>query len=720
MIFDTKQIEAAIFDMDGTMFDTERLRMRMIQQASKEIYGETISEEILIKSLGLSAKAAEDVAKEAHKDFPYAQVRKLADELEVNWTKQNGVPVKDGLFNVLERLKKNDVLIALATSSRREIAEQYLLNAGVMHFFDITVCGDEIKRGKPNPDIFLKAASELNCDPSKCLVFEDSKNGLLSALGAGTLPIYIKDIKDPDDELLEKVFKRYESMKDFVLDLSLYTPVMKPPLINEHFPQSTDAFKAGIHGFGAIGGGYLSQIFLHWDGYTRPERITGATSNTLLKDLINAFGKYTIKYESIAYHQVIRGIDIISLNDRDAMNKMYIESDIIGLSLPEIAIKTESKSVAFGLLARHRAQKKSITLLIVMNKLGASKYFKRHLLKALKTITDDEEAQTIIKNTYFCETVVNRMVSKISPTNVLKQLHLNNSEIRNTISDSLTNINELENYFFNNLKKGKKQKENEIESSLHLMTDKISNFMFQVSKLNNLNIDLFSSEPDILIYADDNSPLMKILRQVKTVANIDVMQNIKNKLSNGTHAIIAWYSSLLGYKTIGQGIGDRRVYLLAKRIMENEIRPFLVNETPELKNYILGFIGNFIKRCRLSFKDSCHRVGRDPLRKLQKDERVLGNIQAAQSLGLSTENLELGVACAILYSLTTALEKDKEAMRIKELYQKRNSVSDVLCYDGDYNGSAYKGLNIETDFELILRIQNKLEKLQVSLEIEED
>lgn len=719
MIFDNKEIEAAIFDMDGTMFDTERLRMRMIQQASKEIYGEMISEEILIKSLGLSAKAAEELAREVHKDFPYKEVRKLADELEVNWTKQNGVPVKDGLFNVLERLKKNDVLIALATSSRREIAEQYLLNAGVIHFFDITVCGDEIKKGKPNPDIFLKAASQLNCEPNKCLVFEDSQNGLISALSAGTIPIYIKDIKDPDEEILEKVYKRYLSMKDFVLDLSLYTPIMKVPLINEHFPQSTDAFKAGIHGFGAIGGGYLTQIFLHWDGYTRPSKITGATRNTFLKDLINAFGKYTIKYEGIAYHQIIRGVDIIDLDDRISIDKMYIESDIIGLTLPEIAIKTEAKSIALGLLARYYAQKKPLTLLIVMNKIGATKYVKRHILKALKILTDEKEAKAVLNHTIFCETVVNRMVSTIPNIDILKQLKDNISQMRGTIYDYLPDIKEFESSFLNNLKRGKRQKENQMAYNLNMMKDRISNFMFHVSKLNDLNIDLFSSEPDILIYADD-SPLLRTLRQVKTVSNIDVMQNIKNKLSNGTHAIVAWYSSLLGYKTIGQGIGDRRVYILAKRIMENEIKPFLVNETPELKNYISGFIENFIKRCRSSFRDSCHRVGRDPLRKLQKNERVLGNIKVAQSLGLNTQNLELGVACAILYSLTTALQKDKEAMKIKEIYQRRGKIKDILCYDGEYESAFYEGLDEEIDFELISRIEQKFEKLQMSLEIEEE
>ncbi|MFW0694656.1 HAD family hydrolase, partial [Aliarcobacter butzleri] len=86
-------------------------------QASKQIFGESLSEEILTQCLGLSVKASEELIKKQYdENYPYIEIRKLADELEINWTKQNGVPIKEGLFNVLERLKKNGILIALATS----------------------------------------------------------------------------------------------------------------------------------------------------------------------------------------------------------------------------------------------------------------------------------------------------------------------------------------------------------------------------------------------------------------------------------------------------------------------------------------------------------------------------------------------------------------------------------------------------------------------------
>jgi Predicted phosphatase/phosphohexomutase len=100
-------------------------------------------------------KKAEALAK-AHngEDFPYAQIRQRADELELEYVRNHGVPIKPGLLEVLERLRKSGLTLAVATSSRRAIAEEYLINANVLKYFDITVCGDEVSQGKPHPEIF--------------------------------------------------------------------------------------------------------------------------------------------------------------------------------------------------------------------------------------------------------------------------------------------------------------------------------------------------------------------------------------------------------------------------------------------------------------------------------------------------------------------------------------------------------------------------------------
>jgi len=720
MIFQNKTLEGAIFDMDGTMFDTERLRFRMLKQASKEIFGTEISDKILYDSLGVSAVTAENLAKTCYgSDYPYKKIRERADELERGYVRGHGVPVKEGLYNLLERLKKNGVLLALATSSRREIAEEYLLNAKVLRFFDVVVCGDEVEKGKPNPEIFLKAANELNCELSKCFIFEDSHNGLLAASAAGGVPIFFKDIKELVPEVKKLAFKSYEKMTDFIDELALEMPKMPLPSLNEHFPQSVGYVVAGIHGFGAIGGGYLTQIFNHWDGYIRPQQIIGVTNDTLIRKLVNALGKYRVKYESLAYFQNFSNVTLVDIAEEESVIDMYKRANIIGLALPEQAIKSQAKLIAKGLIGRYNNTGESLTILVVMNKVNSARYVRTHVANAIKELVGEELSRKIVKNTFFTETVVNRMVSRIPDATILSNLQNELYKMHKSIleySGKIKEIMEISEAYFTEINATRKKKV--AEKTLYetiKVADKVSfatQFADEVSKL---NVTLFSSEPDMPLYASKGSPLLERLRQIVTVEDIKAMQEIKNKLSNGPHAVIAWYSALLGYKTIGQGMGDPRVSKLAEKIIKNEIKPALLIENPDYKQYLNSFAQIFLKRCRASFKDSCSRVGRDPMRKLQAGERVIGAIHLSQKHGLTTRGLEFGAATAIMYSLVLTNENDPETVKIKEIYEKNHSIEDVLTYNGDYNKSKYAGLNPKEDHDLIMRIKEDFEALKKEL-----
>ncbi|AJA46609.1 haloacid dehalogenase superfamily, subfamily IA [Clostridium pasteurianum DSM 525 = ATCC 6013] len=722
MIFENKKVNAAIFDMDGTMFDTERLRMKMLKDASKMLYGESIDDQILIDSLGLSAKSSEALAKERYgKDYPYKEIRKKADELELQYVRKNGVPIKEGLIDVLERLKRNGVLLAVATSSRRVITEEYLMRANIIGYFDIIVCGDEVEKGKPNPEIFLKAAGELNCEPSNCLIFEDSQNGLLAAADSASMPIFIKDMKEPKEEIKARAFKAYDNMLEFLEDLIKYTAKMPtPPKLNEHFPKRLNHMKVGIHGFGAIGGGYLTQIFSHWDGYTRPAEIIGATRNSNLIELINAFGKFNVHYESLAFDQTITNVRLINTSDEEAMKKMYSQSEIIGLSLPEGAIKKEADIIAKGLIERYNNNGKYITILVILNKIGGGLYVKDNVEKSLKKFIGEEKAKEIIEKALFTETVVNRMVSKIKEQTILKQVKMNLKTVEGNILKKDIDISSILGIPSNeNMDRNRNKKAADVNTSDSLISN-ISKKLYNVSEiaheLSKLNITVFNSEADMLLYASKGSLILERMRQIKTVDNIAEMQDVKNKLSNGTHAIIAWYSSLLGYKTIGQGMGDEQVISLVKKVMSKEIKPAIVKNNKELTEYVDSFIAKFIKRCRYSFKDPCVRVGRDPLRKLKSGERVMGTIDLAHKNGVSTPMLEFGVAAGLLYSILAVNPKDKECEVIRKVYEKEKSIKAVLTYEGNYNGKPYKCLDEEKDKDLIKRIERQFEVLAGSIE----
>lgn len=687
MILKNKQITAAIFDMDGTMFDTERLRMKTLKRASMELFGKSIPDQLLTDSLGLSSVSAMQLAKkEFGEDYPYEEIRKRADELEMAYVKEFGVPVKKGLIEVLERLKRNEILLAVATSSKRMIAEEYLHDADVYKYFDVIVCGDEVTCGKPHPEIFLTAASRINCNLESCLIIEDSENGLLAASKAEGLPVYIKDIKEPRSDIKEKTWCSYDSLNEFLHDLRPDTKKYPVPALNEHFPQNNNQLTAGIHGFGAIGGGYIAQIFSHWDGYTRPSRIIGATRNLNLRNMVNAFNSYHISYKSIAYEQSIRNVSLIDIDSHEEMVSMYLESEIIAICLPEDAIRHQAKMIAAGLLERSLANKKPLTILIILNKINAASFVKKQVKKALLPLIPEEQVSKILNENYFCETVVNRMVSSVSKDELTKQIQRSLNSLPDSIADT----------------KGFKKPALSLKSITRLFKDisQIQNYLSKVSLV------LFHSEPDMILYAGGNSPLLPYLRQIKVIDNIGDLQTIKNRLSNGTHAMIAWYSALLGYKTIGQGMGDERISQFTEQLINREIKPALLKRTPEYKEYISEFTENFIKRCRFSFKDPVSRVGRDPIRKLQHNERILGTIYMIQECKIPSSLAEFGAALGFYYGINGTNVKDKESMKLKRLYDQLGGIESVLTYSGELDGKPCRFLNPAKDKETIYRISH--------------
>jgi len=704
--FKDQYIESAIFDMDGTMFDTERLRFKTLTQAAQELSGRSFTEEVLIGSLGLSAKKAEELAKQHYgDDFPYVAIRQRADELELEYVRTHGVPIKLGLLPVLERLRKSGLKMAVATSSRRAIAEEYLINANVFKYFDLLVCGDEVTQGKPHPEIFLRAAQALNSEPGQSLMFEDSENGLRSACEAGGLTVLIEDIKLPPPDVIDRAFARYPSMRAFQLDLAACTPKLAMPGQTESFPQAVNQLKAGIHGFGAMGGGYLAQVFSHWDGYTRPCQIIASTGNALLREAINAFGKYSVRYSSLAFDQTIHRMHIIDPADETAMLGMYRDCEIVALCLPEQAIPQTAEVIAKGLLARYRARAQSLTVLVVLNKVGGAQFVQEQVEQALRQQASAKECRRILDLTDFTETVVTRIVSKLSEDALLRQLrikhdlyHRNVAKAREVTlnSDALAGVLSAEQ-----------------ADALGSIVSDLRDAAEPASAMAQLHLVLFNSEADMALYAQRGSDLLEHLRQVDTVPDIREIQTLKNRLWNGPHAIVAWYGALLGYDTVGHAMGDTRVQALLDQLLDLELQPTLSALYPAQRERIGVLSKIFRQRCSHAFKDPCERVARDPLRKLQRDERVFGSLRMVRETGRPAPGLVLGAALAVWYSLRhPGAANDSECSTIRTLYESRQCLQDVLTWQGDFGGRPYPGLDPVLDADVIAAVQTQFDQLR--------
>lgn len=198
-------IRAVLFDMDGLMFDTERLYGRAWQNAAI-LQGCKISDEAILQIKGANKDLVYEILKkDAGEGFDINKGREAREEYITNFISKHGITKKKGLEKLLIFLKENNIKTCLASSTKRKVALSYLKMADVYKYFDDFTCGDEIENGKPAPDIFLKAADKLGADITESLVLEDSINGINAGLSAGARVIMVPDTIEPTDEMRKKV-----------------------------------------------------------------------------------------------------------------------------------------------------------------------------------------------------------------------------------------------------------------------------------------------------------------------------------------------------------------------------------------------------------------------------------------------------------------------------------------------------------------------------------
>lgn len=208
--------ELIIFDMDGLMFDTERIYYKAFQMAGEE-YGIKITWNLYKSIIARNTNYIIKVLKEhLGEEVPVFELneRKRAISLEI--IEKEGLKVQPGLYELLEELKKQNIKKAVATSSGRQKTMKFLEESRLTDCFDAIVCGDELEESKPNPEIFLHAAQKVNCKPEASWVLEDSKLGLTAAKRGGMRAIFVPDLVKDDEEMYQMADVVAESLSDII------------------------------------------------------------------------------------------------------------------------------------------------------------------------------------------------------------------------------------------------------------------------------------------------------------------------------------------------------------------------------------------------------------------------------------------------------------------------------------------------------------------------
>lgn len=209
-------IKGLIFDMDGLLFDSERVVQQSWNYVGNMLGYGNLGEHIY-HTIGMNRAGREIYFREhVDTDFPMAQFNEMTRARYYEILQKFGIPTKPGAKELLQSAKEKGIRIALATSSSRDHAEAMLERYDLAKFFDGCVCGDMVTKSKPDPEIYEKARALIDIPAQNAVALEDAPSGVRSAEAAGMRVIMVPDLVEPSEEILALVWKRCDSLSDVI------------------------------------------------------------------------------------------------------------------------------------------------------------------------------------------------------------------------------------------------------------------------------------------------------------------------------------------------------------------------------------------------------------------------------------------------------------------------------------------------------------------------
>ena len=211
----TKKIKAVLFDLDGTLIDTEKY-YKLCWPLAFEHFGYKVSEEqfLSLRSLGRPF-ILERMQSWFGQNVECEDIRKYARKLVDEKIGKEGLHLKKGVVDCLKFLKENNVITSIVTATAIERTEKCISAVDIKKYFDYVISATEVEKGKPAPDVYLYACEKIGVKPEETIAVEDSPNGSMSAINAKCNVIMVPDLTEPDEGLVKLLFGKLKTLEEF-------------------------------------------------------------------------------------------------------------------------------------------------------------------------------------------------------------------------------------------------------------------------------------------------------------------------------------------------------------------------------------------------------------------------------------------------------------------------------------------------------------------------